>query len=330
MPKRSRFFVLEGVIRWAWNTIFRKPWAISIEVTHNCTANCEHCDKGEKIKNEIQATPEEYRRIYEEVRPLMVQISGGEPLLRKDILDIVRIFKNPGHLPYIVFITNASLLTEEKYLQLKEAGVDQFSISLDFPDERHDENRHIPGLFKHLNELIPKITAYGNNDITMITAVTRKNYPYLLDNLHLVQEWGAGLNISMYTAGRTGNRDLLITSPEDLAAFRKILDQIIVEKRNGACIFSTEAVLNRYYEFFENGSSTGRCKVGIRSLVVNPDGSLCPCAMNKDINFTTHEALKNEFAHNNTCDECFISLRANTEKSLGEIVRDVWASRSRI
>jgi MoaA/NifB/PqqE/SkfB family radical SAM enzyme len=208
--------------------------------------------------------------------------------------------------------------------------VDQFSISLDFPDERHDENRQIPGLFKHLNELIPKITAYGNNDITMITAVTRKNYPYLLDNLHLVQEWGAGLNISMYTAGRTGNRDLLINSPEDLAAFRKILDQIIVEKRNGACIFPTEAVLNRYYEFFENGSSTGRCKVGIRSLVVNPDGSLCPCAMNKDINFTTHEALKKEFANNNACDECFISLRANTEKSLGEIVRDVWASRSRI
>ena len=132
MSKRSRFFVAEGVMRWAWNTIVNKPWAISIEVTHNCTADCEHCDKGKKIKNEIQATPEEYRRIYEEVRPLMVQVSGGEPLLRKDILDIVRIFKNPGHLPYIVFITNASLLTEEKYLQLKEAGVDQFSISLDF------------------------------------------------------------------------------------------------------------------------------------------------------------------------------------------------------
>ena len=131
MAKRSRFYALQGAYRWIWNTLMQKPWAISIEVTHNCTANCEHCDKGELIKNEKQATPEEYRQIYEQIRPLVVQISGGEPLLRKDILDIVRIFNNPEHLPYIVFVTNASLLTEEKYDQLKKAGVDQFSISLD-------------------------------------------------------------------------------------------------------------------------------------------------------------------------------------------------------
>ena len=330
MTKQSRFFALEGALRWIWNTMIQKPWAISIEVTHNCTANCEHCDKGEWIEGEKQATPEEYRQIYEQIRPLVVQISGGEPLLRGDILDIVRILKNPGHLPYIVFVTNASLLTEEKYDQLKEAGVDQFSISLDFPDKRHDENRRFPGLFQHLDALIPKLTGRGNNDITVITAVTRKNYPYLLDNLRVVKKWGARLNLSMYTAGRTGERDLLITSPEDLSAFRKIIDGLIEEKRKGACIFSTEAVLNRYYQFFENGSSSGGCKVGIRSLVVNPDGSFCPCAMNKDLNYTTHKDLRNNFSRNNNCDACFISLRANTEKPLREVVRDIWASRTRL
>lgn len=330
MIKQSRILVLEGALRWIWNTMMQKPWAISIEVTHNCTANCEHCDKGESIEDEKQATPGEYRRIYEQICPLVVQISGGEPLLRRDILDIVRILKNPGHLPYIVFVTNASLLTEEKYDQLKEAAVDQFSISLDFPDERHDKNRCVPGLFQHLDDLIPKLAARGNNDITMITAVTRKNYPYLLDNLRVVQKWGARLNLSMYTAGRTGERDLLITSQEDLSAFQKIIDQLIEKKRNGACIFSTEAVLNRYYQFFEKGASSGGCKAGIRSLVVNPDGSLCPCAMHKDLNYTTHKDLRNNFSRNNNCDECFISLRANTEKPLREVVRDIWASRARL
>jgi len=328
MAKRNRFFAVEGALRWIWNTLMQKPWAISIEVTHNCTANCNHCDKGEFIKNEKQASPEEYRRIYEQIRPLVVQISGGEPLLRRDIFDIVRILKNPGHLPYIVFVTNASLLTEEKYDHLKEAGVDQFSISLDFPDERHDQNRHISGLFQHLSELIPKLTARGNNDITMITAVTRENYPCLLDNLRLAQSWGARLNLSMYTAGRTKNRDLLISSPEDLKAFRAILDRIIEEKRKGACIFSSENVLNRYYQFYENGAHAGGCKAGIRSLVVNPDGSLCPGAMKKDITFTSQRELRKKFSKNNTCDECYISLRANTEKPLREVVRDLWSSRS--
>ncbi|MBN2028677.1 radical SAM protein [bacterium] len=326
MAKASNLLAVEAAFRWIWNTLMQKPWAISIEVTHNCTANCKHCDKGEKIPDEKQATPEEYRKIYNEIHPLVVQISGGEPLLRKDILDIVRIFKNPGHLPYIVFVTNASLLTEEKYDQLKEAGVDQFSISLDFPDERHDQNRRLPGLFQHLSDVIPILTAKGNNDITVITAVTRENYPCLIDNLHLVGKWGARLNLSMYTAGRTGNRDLLITSEEDLAAFRKIIDQIIEEKRNGACIFSSEAVLNRYYDFFANGRSPGKCKAGIRSLVVNPDGSLCPGAMKKDFKFKSQKELRKKFSKNNQCDQCFISLRANTEKPLREVVRDILAT----
>jgi MoaA/NifB/PqqE/SkfB family radical SAM enzyme len=330
MTKQNRFFAVEGALRWIWNTWMQKPWAISIEVTHNCNANCKHCDKGALIKNEKQSTPEEYRQIYEQIRPIVVQISGGEPLLRDDILDIVRIFKNPGHLPYIVFVTNASLLTEEIYDQLKEAGVDQFSISLDFPDERHDKNRSVPGLFQHLDNLIPKLTAHGNNDITVITAVTQKNYPFLMDNLEVVQRWGASFNLSMYTAGRTGNRDLLISSTEDIAAFRKIIDQLIEAKRNGACLFSSEAVLNRYYEFFANNATSGGCKVGIRSLVVNPDGSFCPCAMHKDVNFTTHRELRKNFSKHNTCDECFISLRANTEKPLREVVRDLWSSRNRL
>ena len=324
MSEKTAIKAIEAATRWVGNTITKKPWCISIEVTHNCNADCLHCDKGEYIKNEVRATPQEYWEIYKKIKPIVVQISGGEPLMRKDILDIVRTFKRPGHLPYLVFVTNAGLLTMEKYDQLKEAGVDQFSISIDFPDERHDENRKVKGLFSHLNELIPAIMARGNNDVTMITAVTRKNYPYLLDNLKVVQNWGASLNFSMYTAGRTLTG--LCYSLIGLKAFRKIIDRLIEEKRNGAAMFSSEAVLNRYYDFFANGAKKGGCKVGIRSLVVNPDGSVCPCAMKKSESYKTAKELRTQFASHNTCDQCFISLRANTEKPLREVVRDIWSS----
>jgi MoaA/NifB/PqqE/SkfB family radical SAM enzyme len=329
MARKSPFYAVEGAARWLANTAFQKPWAISIEVTHNCTADCEHCDKGNVIPNEIQASAGEYRKIVDALRPLVVQVSGGEPLMRKDILDIVETLKNPGRIPFLVFVTNASLLTEKKYDRLKLAGVDEFSISLDFPDERHDSNRRIPGLFNHLKGLIPKLSAKGNNDITMITAVTRKNYPYLADMLRLVGNWGARYNLSMYTAGRTKDDSLSITGP-DLKPFRHIMDQIIEEKRKGAAVFSTEPVLNRYYAFFENGCKAGGCRAGIRSLVVNPDGSLCPCAMKKDTAFRTHRELKERFARTNGCSECFISLRANTEKPFKELVRDMWSARDRI
>jgi len=324
---KNRLKAMEGVSRWTWNTLMQKPWAVSIEVTHNCTANCEHCDKGESIPDEKQASPGDYRRIYDTIRPLVVQISGGEPLLREDILDIVRIMKNPDRLPVIVFVTNASLLTEEKYQALKGAGVDQFSISLDFPDRRHDDNRRLPGLYNHLNSLIPRLTAKGNNDITVITAVHKRNYAFLPNMLNVVQKWGARYNLSMYTAGRTGNVDLMITSRNDLKALRKVFDGLIQEMQKGAPFFSTEPVINRYFQFFKNNGSFGNCKAGIRSLVVNPDGTLCPCAMKKITTFDTHGGRIRQFAKTNTCDQCFVSLRANTEKPLRELFRDVWATR---
>jgi hypothetical protein len=65
---------------------------------------------------------------------------------------------------------------------------------------------------------------------------------------------------------------------------------------------------------------------GIRSLVVNPDGTLCPCAMKKTTAFDSYRELKRHFARSNDCDQCFISLRANTEKPLWELMKDIWAN----
>jgi MoaA/NifB/PqqE/SkfB family radical SAM enzyme len=328
MTIKNPFYEIEGASRWMVNTAMRKPWAISIEITHNCTANCEHCDKGDVIPDEKQADAEEYRKITERLRPLVVQVSGGEPLMRADVPDIVRALKKPGRIPYLVLATNASLLDEGKYDELKRAGIDEFSVSLDFPDGRHDENRRIPGLFAHLDRLIPSLAAKGNRDITVITAVTGRNYPYLMDMVRVTQRWGARYNLSMYTAGRTKDHSLSITG-DDLKPFRHIMDQVIEEARRGANLFSTGPVLNRYYDFFANGCKAGGCKAGIRSLVVNPDGSLCPCAMKKHTAFRTLRELKSQFAESNQCDECFISLRANTEKPFRELVRDIGSARGK-
>jgi MoaA/NifB/PqqE/SkfB family radical SAM enzyme len=325
MNGKNPFYEIEGASRWLINSAMRKPWAISIEITHNCTANCGHCDKGELIPGEKQATAEEYRKIADRLKPLVVQVSGGEPLMRPDVLHIVRTLKNPGRIPYLVLATNASLLDEAKYEELKQAGLDELSVSLDFPDSRHDENRQIPGLFSHLDSLIPKLAARGRRDITMITAVTSRNYPHLMEMVGVTKRWGVRWNLSMYTAGRTNDHSLSIAG-DDLKPFRHIMDQVIEEARRGANLFSTEPVLNRYYDFFANGCRAGGCQAGIRSLVVNPDGSLCPCAMKKSTAFQTHEELRKKFSAGNTCDECFISLRANTEKPFAELVRSIRTS----
>ena len=70
-----------------WNRAKGWPVCVSFEVTHSCCADCHHCDKG-GIKSEAKLlTPADYARYSRELRPGVCQLSGGEPLLREDLVD---------------------------------------------------------------------------------------------------------------------------------------------------------------------------------------------------------------------------------------------------
>lgn len=321
MPNVNTSRVFQMVQRGLGNLINNKPFAISFEVIHSCNCNCRHCDKGGWIKNEKLAPPKRFGDLARELKPLVAQISGGEPLLRKDIYDIVSELKNRGGLPYIVFVSNAHLLTEEKYLKLKELGVDEFSISLDFPDERHDQNRGVPGLYKHLSQLIPKLAAYGNKDITLISVIRKESLPELRSLAEHAVRWNVMINFSAYTPLRTNDRSLSIRSKDDLKYLRKQIEYLKNFKRETGRIFTADSVLDRYYDFFANDSYLPGCRAGYRSLVVNPDGRLAPCAM-QPFSYPTRQELIDNFTRTNTCGGCLVSMRANTEKTFGIFIKD--------
>jgi len=307
--------------RTAKNMILKRPICIALEVTHNCTANCHHCDKGAPV-NDHSVGAAEYKRVCEDIAPAMIQIAGGEPLCRKDILEIVRALHKPGKPPFLVFITNSSLLTVEKYHKLREAGIKQFSISLDFPDKRHDENRKIPGLFDHMSELVPKLLSFGNNDVAINTCITRQNYPYLPEMARIVESWGAKLNFSVYTPMRTHNDELSLRHPEDTQKLREIIDDFYDPAKGYRSVMTAKRVFYNYLKFFENGSFMPDCQAGWRSLVVNPDGRLTPCAMLIDTRYDSREELVDKFSKSNTCGGCFVSIRANTEKTAWQLFTD--------
>jgi MoaA/NifB/PqqE/SkfB family radical SAM enzyme len=85
--------------------------------------------------------------------------------MRDDVVEIVRSIKSGPRPPYAILVSNWSLMTEEKYLALRGAGIDQFSVSLDFPDSRHDDFRGYPGLYSQLEDLIPRLAKLGHDDI---------------------------------------------------------------------------------------------------------------------------------------------------------------------
>lgn len=312
---------LRIVARSTRNLIIGAPLCIALEVTHNCTANCRHCDKGALVDDHAVG-PDEYGRICREISPSVIQIAGGEPLKRNDIIDIVKAIYRPNRTPLLAIVTNASLLTEDKYHDLRGAGVRQFSISLDFPDNRHDDFRRIPGLFKHIDALIPRLLSHGRGDVVLNTCITRANYETLPDIARLVSSWGAKLNFSAYTDLRTGNHEYNLRHPVDTERFGQVVEELFSGKPGYDRIMTSRRVLERIRKFYENGCQIPNCRTGYRFLVINPDGRLTPCAMFSEERYNTRRELIENFTQKSHCGGCYIANRANTEKSAWELLTD--------
>ena len=120
------------------------------ELTRRCNLACAHCRalaRDEASPDELSLS--EIGKVLGQVavlaRPLLI-LSGGEPLLREDLLDIVALAR--GHDFPVVLATNGTLLDRERARSLREAGVRRVSISLDGARAgTHDALRQAPGAF---------------------------------------------------------------------------------------------------------------------------------------------------------------------------------------
>jgi len=301
------------------NYLLNKPLAISFEITHACNANCRHCHLGGPFE-ENRATARDYGRICRELKPVIAQLSGGEPLLRRDLDDIVREFRVPNRPPYIVITTNAARLTAQRYAQLRQAGVDEFSISLDYPDERHDDFRGIPGLFGKIDGLIKGLSASGDKAITLCCVVQRHNFRDLPRLTELARRWGVRVNFSAYTPLRTHDLDYMISGAE-LEEFREIALRLLDFRKDHDTVFNTGYAFDNMIRYFERGGFP-RCRTGDRFCNVNPDGTFSPCGLIITRHPTLRD-LRDKFARTNTCAFCLTSIRSNCEKPLWRSARDM-------
>ncbi len=296
------------------------PTVVSLEMTHSCTANCHHCNLGGLLPGEERIGPAEYSRLIEQLKPVIVQVSGGEPLLRDDLTDVLRAIKPAGRaIPYLIVVSNGSLLGRERYLALREAGLNQLSISLCFPDHRHDEWRRCKGLFDHLDRVIPELAALGHDDVVLNTAITRRNMHHVMDLVRVAERWGVSISFSAYSVLRTGETDYAITDAEDLAVLRRQFDELKEYKEShSGRVLNADFNLDGTHEFFVRGEMRP-CSAGRRFLVVTPDGYLKPCSMH-DRKYNSLEEIKRDFVPYNNCGGCYVSIRSYLDRSLPGLV----------
>jgi MoaA/NifB/PqqE/SkfB family radical SAM enzyme len=309
------------------NYVTSRPLVISYEVTLSCNCNCLHCDLGGARKDEKQLGPTEYANLTRLLNPPVVQISGGEPLLRRDIVAVAKAIKQSTR-PYLILVTNGVLLSESNYLQLYEAGVNQFSVSLDFPDERHDEFRGHPGLYRRLERVLPQLAQLGHSNIILNTVITRANLREIMALGQKAVEWGVAISYSAYTALRTGNNDYSIHAEEDLKFLRQSIYELMEARKGSRHIANSKGVLLNTLRFFEQGYMPD-CKAGIRFFVVMPDGSFIPCSLHRNKYSSQREMIEN-FSQSNTCGACYVAIRSYSEPQLLRQLREIPHYRKRL
>lgn len=137
--------------------IMRKkiPVSVVFAITYRCQCSCIHCSVGDyEEKNEM--TEEEIKRAILSIKKLgavKITFFGGEPLVRKDIYELVRFATDCGIRSSID--TNGIFLTEEVLIKLKEAGIANINVSIDSADAKiHDYLRKYDGCFNRAVDAI--------------------------------------------------------------------------------------------------------------------------------------------------------------------------------
>jgi len=165
---------------------------IAWEITRSCNLSCAHCRAPVDGYAEDELSTEECLSLIDEFVqvgwPVLI-LSGGEPLLRRDLFHIASHAAERGL--RVVIGTNGTLITEETAARLKEASILRAAISLDFPTpELQDRFRGKAGAFEAAMAGITKIQQAGI-EAQINSTITKLNAPYLNDLVALALKVGA-------------------------------------------------------------------------------------------------------------------------------------------
>jgi MoaA/NifB/PqqE/SkfB family radical SAM enzyme len=262
--------------KYAWLTARRMPVLVHFEVTHRCNARCSFCDFW---KTDPSARADELASYADAARffnPMLVTFTGGEPLLRRDLEALVRTVAEAVRLKYVILLTHGGMLSLERARSLWAAGVNQFNISLDYLDERHDRARGIPGLTDRVLATAAAMRAEGIDGIRFNTVIKNDNLDQIMPIVRRATEIGCGVNLSVYTDAKNGNRAYLIDQNarrdlEDLVA------QLLTFKRRRRGVITNSDYYLEQLPRYVSGGMTEPCRSGIRTVHLTPGGHVKRC-----------------------------------------------------
>jgi len=193
------------------------------ELTSACNERCFHCGSNCSVPGKDELTADEFKKILDQVKEdfdiskLLLCITGGEPLIRRDFFDIMSYAKDLGYRWGMT--SNATLITRDVAKRLADCGMRTISVSIDGLPETHDKLRGMNRAYELAMQGIQNLIDEDVFDSVQITTVLNHGNINELDELFGIMK-GIDIDswrvINLEPIGRALTRPELMCTSEDL------------------------------------------------------------------------------------------------------------------
>ena len=290
--------------------LLRRPVLVHFEVTMRCNAACSFCDYWKTDPSEKARELKSFADAARHFRPMMITFTGGEPTLRRDLEEIVAEVAHASPFTYLTLITHGGMLTVDRAQALWDAGLVQFSISLDYLDERHDIARGIPGLAAKILGTVPELTARGMT-VRFNTVIKNDNIDDIMPIVRRAQSMGAGANLSIYTDFKNGNTEHLITDSQIDRIDALVAELLAFKRRHRGVISNSDWYIIQIPKYLR-GELRDPCRAGETTIHIDPIGRVRRCPdFPADGHWTSHKRYEPI-----NCNKCYYACRGEAQAPL--------------
>ncbi|HKR48997.1 MAG TPA: pyrroloquinoline quinone biosynthesis protein PqqE [Pseudonocardiaceae bacterium] len=251
-----------------------RPLGLLAELTYRCPLHCPYCSNPVAVPQAAELALPDWLRVLDEARQLGVlqlHLTGGEPLARPDLTQLVTRARNLGF--YVNLVTSGVGLDERRAAELAQAGLDHVQLSIQDTDRAAADKITGARVWGHKMAAARAITSL-ELPLTINVVLHRGNIGRIESLVDLAIALGADrleLAHTQYYGWALRNRSALLPTREQVVAAEHVVAQARTAHRDTLEILY---VVADYYEPYPKPCMHGW---GRRHIVITPDGRVLPC-----------------------------------------------------
>ena len=300
-------YVMDGVsAAYDRKYIPAKPLDVICEISYICNLACPTCFRWTAKPDEHELSLEQWKGVIRKLKAWLgtfnLTFTGGEPFLRKDLLDIFKFATDNGIVTGVV--SNGSLIDKSLAQKIVDSGLDGLCLSLNSLKRHiHNETRGTNGSYDEVMTAIENMKSVKQGmRLSLSTTVVRENIGELVEMVEFVKSTGLyGIHFQpimpatlLPTYDQDGNfKKIPLGTPYknllkreeviDDKGVDKVFNRLIAMAENGDPIISSVGHLKEMAKYLKNPTDPALlekvCQVGVKNLNIDPFGNVRLCSI---------------------------------------------------